>query len=92
MSDAFSFAEIDSQQVELLPARTVLSLFATGVSGGNGTTGSSGAPGGGAGGSGGVGKGGIPINIWSGMSFWGGTGTATAGNGAGGPGGAGGNT
>jgi hypothetical protein len=30
MSDALSFAEIDSQHVELLPARTVLSLFAVG--------------------------------------------------------------
>jgi hypothetical protein len=27
MSDALSFAEIDGQHVELLPARTVLSLF-----------------------------------------------------------------
>jgi hypothetical protein len=27
MSDALSFAEIDAQQVELLPARTVLSAF-----------------------------------------------------------------
>ena len=27
MSDSMSFAEIDGQQVELLPARTVLSLF-----------------------------------------------------------------
>jgi len=30
MSDALSFAEIDSQHVELLPARTVLSLFIVG--------------------------------------------------------------
>jgi hypothetical protein len=30
MSDALSFAEIDSQHVELLPARTVLSLFTVG--------------------------------------------------------------
>jgi len=27
MSNALSFAEVDGQQVELLPARTVLSLF-----------------------------------------------------------------
>ena len=27
MTDALSFAEIDGQHVELLPARTVLSLF-----------------------------------------------------------------
>ena len=30
MSDALSFAEIDGQHVELLPARTVLSLFTVG--------------------------------------------------------------
>jgi hypothetical protein len=30
MSEALSFAEIDSQHVELLPARTVLSLFTVG--------------------------------------------------------------
>ena len=32
MSDALSLAEMDRQHVELLPARTVLSLFATSVS------------------------------------------------------------
>lgn len=30
MSDALSFVEIDDQHAELLPGRTVLSLFATG--------------------------------------------------------------
>jgi hypothetical protein len=30
MSDALGFAEIDSQHVELLPARTVMSLFTAG--------------------------------------------------------------
>jgi hypothetical protein len=30
MSDALSFADIDGQHVELLPARTVLSLFSLG--------------------------------------------------------------
>lgn len=30
MSDSLSFAEIDGQSVELLPARTVLSLFGMG--------------------------------------------------------------
>jgi hypothetical protein len=36
MFDALSFAEIDRQHVDLLPARTVLSLFSTGGShGGN---------------------------------------------------------
>ncbi|MGH3550954.1 MAG: hypothetical protein ACRDQU_23105 [Pseudonocardiaceae bacterium] len=29
MSDALSFDEIHGQQVELLPARTVMSMFAT---------------------------------------------------------------
>lgn len=32
MSDALSLAEIDGQHVELLPARTVLSLYGTGWS------------------------------------------------------------
>ncbi len=36
MFDALSFAEIDQQRVDLLPARTVLSLFSMGGShGGN---------------------------------------------------------
>jgi hypothetical protein len=39
MSDALSFVEIDGQHVELLPARTVLSMFSTG-DGGHGTNGS----------------------------------------------------
>jgi hypothetical protein len=34
MSDAVGFVEIDGQHVELLPARTVLSLFSAGGSGG----------------------------------------------------------
>jgi hypothetical protein len=38
MSDALSFIEIDGHHVELLPARTVLSLFSAGGGGrgGNG--------------------------------------------------------
>ena len=36
MTDALSFAEIDTQHLELLPARTVLSLFATGGGGAKG--------------------------------------------------------
>lgn len=51
MSGALSFAEIDGQRMELLPARTVLSLFSTG-GGGDG----------GEGGSGGTGRGGVGIN------------------------------
>lgn len=35
MFDALSFAEIDGQHAELLPARTVLSLFSTSGKGGN---------------------------------------------------------
>jgi hypothetical protein len=35
MFDALSFAEIDRQRVDLLPARTVLSLFGMGGKGGN---------------------------------------------------------
>lgn len=47
MSDALSFAEIDGQHVELLPARTVLSLFSlAGDSGTSGTSGTSGVVGG----------------------------------------------
>ena len=51
MSDGLSFAEIDGQHVELLPARTVLSLFSAGCcKGGNG-------------GDGGDGQGGIGVNL-----------------------------
>jgi hypothetical protein len=39
MSDALSFAELDGQQVELLPARTVLSMFAQGTDGGHASNG-----------------------------------------------------
>ncbi|MDQ3761132.1 MAG: hypothetical protein M3460_05375 [Actinomycetota bacterium] len=50
MSDALSFAEIDGQHVELLPARTVLSMFATGGprggDAGNGGMGGTGGEGG----------------------------------------------
>jgi|SwirhisoilCB2_FD_contig_71_6628955_length_292_multi_1_in_0_out_0_2 hypothetical protein len=35
MPDALSFSEIDGQHVELLPARTVLSLFSLGGGGSN---------------------------------------------------------
>lgn len=54
MSDALSFAEIDSQHVELLPARTVLSTFRAG-GGGNG----------GQAGAGGTGTGGVGLNAVS---------------------------
>ncbi len=41
MSDELSFAELDGQHVELLPARTVLSTFSTqGTDGGTGGHGS----------------------------------------------------
>jgi hypothetical protein len=45
MTDALSFAEIDAQHLELLPARTVLSLFATG-GGAKGGDAGNGGPGG----------------------------------------------
>ena len=51
MSDALSFAEIDGQHLELLPARTVMSTFTMG--GGDGGTG----------GAGGSGQGGIGLNV-----------------------------
>ena len=46
MTDALSFAEIDAQHLELLPARTVLSLFATGGGGAKGGDAGDGGPGG----------------------------------------------
>jgi hypothetical protein len=52
MSDALSFVEIDGQHVELLPARTVMSMFRAG-GGGDG----------GQGGAGGKGTGGIGLNV-----------------------------
>ncbi|HZA17996.1 MAG TPA: hypothetical protein VE645_14130 [Pseudonocardiaceae bacterium] len=52
MSDALSLAEIDRQHVELLPARTVMSMFMTGDC----------CSGGGHGGDGGDGQGGIGVN------------------------------
>ncbi|MEO7195754.1 MAG: hypothetical protein ABIZ05_13215 [Pseudonocardiaceae bacterium] len=75
MSDALSFTEIDGQHVELLPARTVMSLFAAGGDTHN------------AGGAGGQGRGGlgvvvsvIPVTLFGDQ-------VNSAGNGAGGPGG-----
>ena len=53
MSDSLSFAEIDGQHVELLPARTVMSMFFVSGGGGNG----------GQGGNGGKGSGGLGLNI-----------------------------
>ncbi|MGH3875173.1 MAG: hypothetical protein ACRDSR_27360 [Pseudonocardiaceae bacterium] len=52
MSDALSFVEIDGQHVELLPARTVLSLFTAGGGPKSGPTGGD-VGNGGAGGTGG---------------------------------------
>jgi hypothetical protein len=74
MSDAVSFAEINEQQIELLPQRTVMSMiFQT--------------QGGQTGGNGGDGKGGIGANLLSGIGILA-EGTAGAGNGSGGAGGA----
>ncbi|MGH3547592.1 MAG: hypothetical protein ACRDQU_05635 [Pseudonocardiaceae bacterium] len=39
MSDAFSFAEIDEQHVEVLPPRTVMSMFGQSEIGGGNTQG-----------------------------------------------------
>jgi hypothetical protein len=89
MSDALSFAEIDGQRAELLPARTVLSLFSTGDGCGC-HGGGDGSHTGGNGGNGGSAQGGLGINILSGIGILG-TGTASAGDAAGGPGGNGGN-
>ncbi|MGH3883869.1 MAG: hypothetical protein ACRDRY_04310 [Pseudonocardiaceae bacterium] len=50
MSDALSFAEFDGQHVELLPARTVLSLFTAGGGGKGGVGGAGGSGTGGVGG------------------------------------------
>ena len=73
MFDAVSFAEIDEQQVELLPERTVMStVFLTD---------------GGTGGNGGDGTGGAGANVLSGIGILA-PGNAGAGNGSGGPGGA----
>jgi hypothetical protein len=76
MSDAVSFTEIDGQHVELLPARTVMSLFvAGGCKGGDG----------GVGGDGGNGQGGIGVNLLN-INLLGSQ-TNSAGNGVGGAGG-----
>ncbi len=84
MSDALSFADVDGQHVELLPARTVMSAFRTcGCGEGGGEEGGNG----GVGGNGGSAQGGLGINILSGLGVLG-TGTASAGDATGGNGGA----
>ena len=77
MSDALTLAEIDAQHVELLPTRTVLSLFSA-AGGGAGGAGSLTGPGG-------VGRGGLGSNLININLF--GDQTNTAGNGFGGAGG-----
>ncbi|MGH3783894.1 MAG: hypothetical protein ACRDRO_25565 [Pseudonocardiaceae bacterium] len=74
MSDALSFVEIDGQHVELLPARTVMSMFHAG--GGDG----------GQGGGGGNAQGGVGVNVLSGLGVLG-TGSASGGDATGGGGG-----
>jgi hypothetical protein len=81
MYDALSFAEMEGQHLELLPARTVMSMFTADGCGGCGGDGD-----GGSGGNGGNGQGGIGINVLSGIGILG-TGVASAGNGVGGAGG-----
>lgn len=75
MSDAVSFAEIDEQQVELLPERTVMSTLCLAE------------PTGGDGGNGGDGTGGIGTDVLSGIGVLS-PGTAITGSGIGGAGGA----
>ena len=79
MSDALSFVEIDAQHVELLPARTVMSLLRTG--GENGGRGGNG----GHAGDGGKGHGGLGVNLLNIDLF--GDQTNSAGDGVGGAGG-----
>jgi hypothetical protein len=76
MSDALSFVEIDGQHVELLPARTVMSVFHLGGSGGDG----------GNGGKGGGGQGGLGVGILDGVGVLG-TGSSSIADGSGGNGG-----
>lgn len=78
MSDALSFAEMEGQYLELLPARTVMSMFTAGGCGGCGGEGE--------GGNGGNGQGGIGLNVLSGIGILG-NGVAIAGSGFGGDGG-----
>lgn len=93
MTDALSFSEVDGQQVELLPARTVLSLFNTGGcgDGGGGHDGGHDGDGGGRGGNGGyggdggTGRGGLGVNLLNINLF--GDQDNSAGNGYGGDGG-----
>jgi hypothetical protein len=80
MSDALSFVEIDGQHVELLPARTVMSLLHTGGGENSGRGGN-----GGHGGNGGQGRGGIGLNVLNIDLF--GDQTNSAGDGVGGAGG-----
>src|ERR1700712_6114128 len=71
MTDTMSFAEVAGQHAELLPARTVLSLFNAGGcgNGGGGHDGGDGGDGGGRGGNGGyggdggAGRGGLGFNL-----------------------------
>ncbi|MGH3874097.1 MAG: hypothetical protein ACRDSR_21790 [Pseudonocardiaceae bacterium] len=87
MSDDLSFTEIEGQHVELLPARTVLSLFSGCGCGGKGVGGDDGGRGGngGVGGAGGVGRGGLGINLLNINAF--GDQLNSAGDGVGGAGG-----
>jgi hypothetical protein len=77
MSDALSLAELDGQRVELLPSRTVMSLFST-AGGGRGGNAGLGAPGG-------VGRGGLGLNLINANVL--GDQTNLAGSGVGGEGG-----
>ena len=87
MSHALSAAELEGQRVELLPARTVMSLFSAG--GGAGRGGNGGLGGNGAVGRGGLGANLINVNLLGDQTNFAGTGTGGEGGvGAGGAGGA----
>ncbi|HEV7831763.1 MAG TPA: hypothetical protein VGP04_23600 [Pseudonocardiaceae bacterium] len=90
MSDTLTFVEIDRQHVELLPARTVLSMVSAcgcdpGGHGGGGGGNAGDGGNGGVGGAGGTGRGGLGINLLNVNLF--GDQTNSAGNGIGGDGG-----
>jgi hypothetical protein len=73
MSDNLTFAELEAQHLELLPARTVLSLISPAAGGRSGTGGSAGNT-----------QQGSGFNWMSGFGLYGGTGTATFGTATGG--------
>ncbi|MGH4009270.1 MAG: hypothetical protein ACRDTH_14130 [Pseudonocardiaceae bacterium] len=74
MSDATSFAELDGQHVELLPIRTLLSLFSAIDLGTGGAPGVPGAPGAGT-----PGPDLLPVGLPTGIGDTGGAGSSSSG-------------